>query len=327
MESGRRYPKIEAKRTLSMHFKRPEIIRPPSEWKSYFLPLTSGCSNNTCAFCGYYGSKLQIREVGDAKKEIDAVALYARNGVHLPNIPELVYAESQGWDGKRVFLQDGDALVYPFPRLREVLQYLNQKLPFLERVGTYATAQDILRRSPNELKDLKELKLGILYMGVESGDDDVLQWVGKGVNSQQMVEAGRKAKEAGIVLSVTVILGLSGIDRNEKHALETARILSEIDPDYVGALTLILVQGTPLYQEWKQGSFALISPFEFLKELKIIIENCSFTNCFFSSMHPSNYFSVRGRLPQDKEKMISELEYVLEKRDLSLLRPEFLRGL
>ena len=310
-----------------MHFKRPDIIRPPSEGESYFLPLTSGCSNNTCTFCSYYGSKLQLRELDEVKKEIDALVLYMERGICLPNIPDIVCFIARQWDGRRIFLQDGDALVYPFPKLKEALRYLNEKFPRLERIATYTTPQDILRSSPSELEELKKLKLGIFYMGVESGDDDILRIIGKGVNHIQIVEAGRKVKEAGITLSVTVILGLGGVEGSEKHALETAIILSSIDPDYAGALTVTLVPGTPLYQQWKQGSFTLISPFESLKELMVIIKNSSFTNCFFSSMHASNYLSVRGRLPQDKGRMLSHLEYVLEKADPSLLRPEFLRGL
>jgi len=310
-----------------MNFSRPDIIRPPSEWKSYFLPLTSGCSNNTCAFCGYYGSKLQIRDVDDIKSEIDAVALVTRSGIRLPNFPKVVYAVAQGWDGKRVFLQDGDALVYPFPKLREVLQYLNGKLPGVERIGTYATPQDILRRSLDELKELRRLKLGIFYTGLETGDGELLQKIGKGVSSDEVVEAGKKVKEAGISFSVTIILGLGGIEGSKKHVFETARILTEIDPDYTGALTLTLVPGTPLYEQWERNEFHPLSPFQSLEELRLIIENSNFTDCFFSSMHASNYLSVRGKLPQDKEKMLSELEKVLAARNPSLLRPEFLRGL
>jgi radical SAM superfamily enzyme YgiQ (UPF0313 family) len=310
-----------------MYFSRPDIIRPPSERESYFLPLTSGCSNNTCTFCNYYDSKLQIRELDEVKKEIDSLALYMERRICLPTTSDIVYMIAQQWDGRRVFLQDGDALVYPFPKLREVLRYLNNRFPELERIATYATPQDILRRSLGELEDLRNLKLTIFYMGVESGDDEILHRVGKGVNHSQVVEAGRKIKEAGITLSVTVILGLGGTEGSEKHTIETAGILSEIDPDYAGALTLTLVPGAPLYQEWKQGGFALVSPIESLKELVVIIESSSFTNCFFSSMHASNYFSVRGRLPQDKVRMTSELEYVLEKGDPSLLRSEFLRGM
>jgi radical SAM superfamily enzyme YgiQ (UPF0313 family) len=268
-----------------------------------------------------------MREVDEVKREIDAVALSMRCGVCLSTVPEVAYAVAQDWDGKRVFLQDGDALVYPFPKLREALQYLNEKLPHLERIGTYATPQDILRRNHDELRELKELKLSIFYTGIESGDDEVLQKVGKGVNRHQILEAGRKAKEAGITLSVTVILGLGGAEGSRKHALETAKILTEVDPDYAGALTLTLVPGTPLYRQWKQGEFHLISPFQSLEELRTIIENSSFADCFFSSMHASNYLSVRGRLPQDKERMLKELEVVLARGDPSLLRPEFLRGL
>ncbi len=315
------------KEVITMPFRRPEIIRPPSEWNSYFLPLTSGCSNNTCTFCSYYGSKLQIRDLGEVKREIDAVALYMKKGVYIPGMPDVVYEITQRWDGKRVFLQDGDALVYPLQKLKEALEYINQKLPSVERIAAYATAQDILRINQSELKDLKELKLAILFMGLESGDDQVLQRIAKGSNSRQIIEAGKKVKEAGILTSITVILGLDGIEGSEKHALETANVLSEMDPDYVGALTLTLVPGTPLYEEWKQGGFSIISPFQSLKELMIIIENSSFTNCFFSSMHASNYFVIRGTLPQDKERMLGELERVIEKGDYFSLRPEFMRGL
>jgi len=310
-----------------MPFERPDIIRPPSEARSYFLPLTSGCSNNTCTFCNYYGSKLRVREIDEVKKEIDALSLYIQKGVFLPTIPNAVYRVAQGWDQRRIFLQDGDALVYPFPKLVEVLNYLNEKFPNLDRIGTYATPQDILRQTVAELRSLKELKLGIIYLRVESGDEEVLRKVGKGVNYQQMVEAGRKVKDADIILSTTVILGLAGVEGSENHALKTARILTQIDPDYAGALTLILVPGTPLYQEWKEGKLHLTSPLESLKELKIIVKNSNFTDCFFSSMHASNYLSIRGRLPEEKARLLKQLDDALATGDKHALRPEFLRGL
>jgi radical SAM superfamily enzyme YgiQ (UPF0313 family) len=268
-----------------------------------------------------------MRDVEDVKSEIDAVALFTQSGIRLPNVPRVVYAVAQDWDGKRIFLQDGDALVYPFHKLREVLQYLNEKLPAVERIGTYATPQDILRRNSDELKELKELKLGIFYTGLETGDTELLQKIGKGVSSDKVVEAGKKVKEAGISFSVTIILGLGGIEGSKKHVLETARILTEIDPDYVGALTLTLVPGTLLYEQWERNEFRPLSPFQSLEELRLIIENSNFTDCFFSSMHASNYLPVRGKLPQDKERMLRDLEVVLAARDPALLRPEFLRGL
>ena len=312
---------------MGTHFERPMIIRPPSERLSYFLPLTAGCSNNTCTFCGYYGTKLHIRDIEEVKSEIDALALYMQRCVCLPNVPDIVYGIAHQWDGRRVFLQDGDALIYPFDKLREALKHLNERFPALDRIATYATPKSLLLKTPEELEELRKLKLGIVYMGIESGDEEVLRHINKGVNYRQMVEAGRKARDAGVILSVTVILGLGGVEGSERHVAETARILTDIDPEYAGALTLTLVPGTPLYEEAKRGDFHPISPFQSLEELKAIIEKSQFTDCFFSSMHASNYFSIRGRLPGEKERMLQELDEILSRRDPALLRPEFMRGL
>ncbi len=306
-----------------MSFTRPQIIRPPSEWKSYYLPLTSGCSNNTCTFCGYYRSKLAIRDVEEVKAEIDALSIYTKFGILTPQLEYI----NELWDGKRFFLQDGDALVYPFKKLKEILEYLNEKFPNLERIASYATPQDILRRSFEELKELKKLKLNILYIGLESGSDKILERVKKGVNSSQIIESTKKAKEAGITVSITVILGLGGVENSKEHAIETAKVLSAIDPEFCGALTLMLIPTTPIYNDYKAGKFFVISPLQSLEELKLIIENSNFSNCFFSSMHASNYQAIRGRLPQDKERLIKELDLVLKNNDTSCLRPEFMRGL
>ena len=310
-----------------MSFVRPDIIRPPSEHASYYLPLTSGCSNNSCAFCAFSFTTFGIRDLDDVKREIDAMSLYAKSRMWMAGQPDIVYAILRQWDGKRVFLQDGDALVYPYPRLMEALQYLNAKFPALERIASYATPQDVLRRSVQELRDLKKQKLGILYMGVESGDDDVLKKIRKNVSHDQMVEAAKKVKASGILLSVTVILGLGGVAGSEKHALETARILTEMDPDYAGALTLTLIPETEIYKEWESGRFEMITPFDSLRELKTMVEHSTFSNCFFSSMHASNYFSIRGSMPKDKGKILRQLQALLSRRDPNMLRPEFMRGL
>lgn len=312
---------------MGTHFQRPDIFRPPSERLDYFLPLTHGCSNNTCTFCGFHGTKLQMRDVDEVIKEIDALAVYMQNGMTLPDIPPMVYAIASGWDGRRVFLQDGDALIYPYAKLKQVLEHLNNKFPHVQRVASYATPQSLLLKSVDELKTLKGLKLDIVYLGVESGDEAVLRHICKGVAYNQMVEAGRKARQAGITLSATVILGLGGVEGSHRHVLETARILTDIDPEYAGALTLTLLPGTPLYEEARRGEFHPITPFQSLEELKGMIQNSSFTDCFFSSMHASNYFAIRGRLPREKQRMISELEAILRRKDPSLLRPEFMRGL
>jgi radical SAM superfamily enzyme YgiQ (UPF0313 family) len=310
-----------------MPFNRPRVFRPPSEHRSYYLPLTSGCANNSCTFCAFYGSRLQIRPLEDIKGEIDALATCKSSGIRLAGADEAVYGMASYWDGRRLFLQDADALVYPFSKLREVLRYLNEKLPHVERIAAYATPQDAHRLSLSELTELNQLKLGILYMGIESGDEAVLNRVGKGVDCKQMIEAGNKVKKAGIALSATIILGLGGAEMSRQHTAGTASILSDIDPDYAGALTLTLVPGTPLHRQWQNGGFNPLSPFQTLYELREIINASRFSRCFLSSMHASNYLSVRGTLPQDRARMLAELDDVLKKGDPSLLRPESLRGL
>ena len=310
-----------------MSFIRPGILRPPSEHASYYLPLTSGCSNNSCSFCAYSFTNLGIRDLDEVKQEIDAMSLYMNQHILVEGMPDIIYEILYDWNGKRVFLQDGDALVYPYPKLIEALQYLNQKFPAIERIASYATPQDILSRSLKELKALKEQKLGILYVGVESGDNEVLRKIQKNATHQQMVEAAKKVKESGILLSVTVILGLGGVKGSKQHALETAKILTEMDPDYAGALTLTLIPETGLYKEWKNGEFEMLTPFDSLWELKTIIENSTFFNCFFSSMHASNYYSIRGSMPEDRNKVLKQLNALLSRKDPQLLRPEFMRGL
>jgi radical SAM superfamily enzyme YgiQ (UPF0313 family) len=311
-----------------MSFIRPNIIRPPSEAGCYFLPLTAGCSNNSCTFCNYYyGYKLKIRDLADIKNEIDIIHDFVENGSQNPDLPYIAYSIADEWDGRRIFLQDGDALVYPFQELKDILEYVNAKFPDLDRIACYGTPQDILRLTHDQLRILLKNKLKIIYMGVESGDDDVLLNIDKRVTSSQIIEAGKKVRESGILLSVTVILGLGSIEGSEKHTLKTAEILTSLDPEYAGALTLTLVPGTPLYDKCKSGKFTVISPFQSLQELKTIIEHATFTNCFFSSMHASNYLSIRGNLPQDKAEMLDQIEFVLSSKNPELLKPEFMRGL
>ena len=292
-----------------MYYER-MIIRPPSEANSLLLPVTIGCSHNKCTFCGTYpGVKFGIRHLEDIKQDIDRVA------------------QNYSWSLRRVFLEEGDALICPQHRLVEVMNHLNEKFPHLDRVGTYATPQAALLKSIDELKELNRLGLKIAYMGVETGDEELLKKIDKGANYDRIVEAGRKLKQAGITLSVTVILGLGGIEGSENHALKTARILSDIDPDFAGALTILLVPGTPLHKDWEEGRFSLISPFQSLEELRLIIQNSNFTDCFFTANHASNYLPIKARLPQQKAEVIKLIDEVLAKRDMSLLRPEFTRAL
>jgi len=255
------------------------------------------------------GIKFRIRPLEDIKQDIDKVA------------------QNYSWSVRRVFLENGDALIYPQSRLVEVLNYLNEKFPHLDRIGTYATPQSALIKNVDELKELNRLGLKIAYMGVETGDEELLKKINKGVNYGQIVEAGRKIKQAGITLSVTVILGLGGIEGSQNHALQIAKILSDIDPDFAGTLTILLVPGTPLHKDWEEGRFSLISPFQSLEELRLIIQNANFTNCFFTANHASNYLPLKARLPQQKAEMLRLIDDVLAKRDMSQLRPEFTRAL
>jgi radical SAM superfamily enzyme YgiQ (UPF0313 family) len=208
-----------------------------------------------------------------------------------------------------------------------VLNHLNKKFPDLDRIGTYASPQSALIKSIDELKELNKLGLKIAYMGVETGYAELLKKINKGANYDQIVTAGRKIKEAGITLSVTVILGLGGVEDSQNHALKTAKILTDIDPDFAGALTLILLPGTPLHKEWEDGKFTLISPLQSLEELRLIIENANFTKCFFTANHASNYLPIKAQLPRQKAEKLKLIDEVLAKKDMSQLRPEFTRAL
>ena len=284
------------------------VIRPPSEAESLILQVTLGCSHNRCTFCPTYKvRRFRIKDLEVIKEEIEEVAPYG--------------------PFRKVFLADGDALIIPQPKLVAILEYLIERLPGLRRVGIYGNAKSILRKTVEELKALKSLKLGIIYLGVETGDEALLEEIRKGVSYEQMVEAGRRVKEAGITLSVTVLLGLGGVRDGQQHALATAKILSDIDPDFASALTLMAVPGTPLYEEMEAGRFELPSPFQLLEELGTIIAHANFSRCYFTSNHASNYLPIKARLPKDKEAVVRLIHDVVSSKDPTRLRPEFLRGL
>lgn len=284
------------------------IIRPPSEAYSLLLQVTVGCSHNKCTFCGAYRQKkFKIKSLDQIKKDLHEASSYE-------NVD-------------RVFLCDGDALIIPQPRLEEILKLINANLPNVNRIGSYANAKSILRKSVDELKKLKDLGLKIIYLGVETGNTELLQKIHKGVTYEQMVEAGRRVKEAGIILSVTVLLGLGGIEKSIEHAIDTAKILTDMDPDYVGALTLMLIPETEMYEDFVAGRFVLPDQFGFIRELYLMIAKSNFTNCFFTSNHASNYLPVKAYLPREKEKNLKMISSVIEAKDISQIRPEHLRGL
>jgi radical SAM superfamily enzyme YgiQ (UPF0313 family) len=201
------------------------------------------------------------------------------------------------------------------------------KLRGLERVGIYANAKDILRNGVDELKELKDLGVGIIYLGLESGNLEVLKRIRKNATIDQMVRAARRVKESGILLSVTVILGIGGVENSQTHAEDTGKVLSQMDPDYVGALSLMVVPGTPIEKEIETGELILPTPFGLIQELEMMIQHCQFTRCFFASNHASNYLPLRIRIPEEKEEALRRIREVLRRKDPALLRPEYLRGL
>ena len=285
------------------------VIRPPSEAASYILQVTYGCSHNRCTFCGTYLDKpFQTRDIEEV---LDDVRLAAQV---LPGI-------------RRVFLADGDALVLSTRRLVKILDMLGAMFPHLERVGTYATAQNILSKSDADLAKLREAGLGILYLGLESGSTPVLNNIDKGVTPDEMIQAVQKAKNAGLLMSIIGILGIGGAKQSEQHARDTGRVVSQMDPDYFSMLTLMLVPGTPLYQDWKAGIFELLRPEEMLLELRQVIINLDgLTRCVFRTNHASNYLPLRGTLPEDKGRLLETLDVAL-KHGRDVLKPEAWRGL
>jgi radical SAM superfamily enzyme YgiQ (UPF0313 family) len=285
------------------------IFRPPSESDSLILQVTVGCSYNRCTFCAaYQGKSFRIKRFEEIQEDIDEASSY-RSRI------------------QRVFLADGNALAMPQRELLRILEYVKLRLNRAERVGIYANAKDILRKDVEELKALKNLGLGILYLGLESGNPEVLKRIKKNATVDQLIRAARRVKASGILLSVTVILGIGGAEKSQAHAADTGKVLSEMDPDYVGALSLMVVPGTPIEQEIATGKLVLPTPFGMIQELEIMIEHCHFTQCFFASNHASNYLPLRVRMPEEKEDALRRIREVLRRKDPELLRPEYLRAL
>ena len=226
---------------------------------------------------------------------------------------------------RRLFLCDGDALILPQKRLVRILSAIQTKLPWVRRIGTYANTKCIKRKSPEELRELHDLGLTIAYMGLESGDDVTLQAINKGSDAKQMIEMGQKIRASGIKLSITVLLGIAQKERSHIHAKESGRVLSAIDPEFVGALTLMLTPGTPLFEESRKGAFYLLDSLEMLAELGIMIANTELTGGNFHANHASNYLPIKAKLPRDKDATLKLIDEAL-KGKISL-KPEYMRGL
>jgi len=286
------------------------IFRPFSEANSYLLQCTVGCSHNQCTFCGMYKDvKYRVRPTAEIMEDIRM-------------------AKDYYGDVEKVFLCDGDAIAIGTDTLLDIIKTLYSTFPSLRHVASYVGPQSTLAKSQEELRALRLAGLTKAYIGVETGDDELLAKVKKGVGYDEMLRAGRHLIEADINLSAMVLLGLAGPgEASVRHALATARICNEMKPQYLAALTVTPVPGTVLHRQMQKGEFQLMDPFETLTEMKHIFENITIDPLKFVGTHASNYLPITGTLQKDKSKMIALVDEALQNRDERLLRPDHLRGL
>ena len=272
------------------------LYRPPGEWRSYLLQCTIGCSHNKCTFCGMYKEKkFRIRPVEDILEDIDMALDY-----YGPRV-------------ERVFLMDGDAIIMKTEELLKILRKLYATFPRLEKVTLYAGPRSTLTKSVDELKELRRAGLSRAYLGVESGSQAVLDFIHKGCSVQQMLQAGQNLVAAGIDLWVTVILGMTGQGGDwEEHILSTARLINEMRPRHLSAMTFAPAKGTPLGDDVLAGRFQVCTPDQVLEECRLLIEHLDVNPLHFTSNHASNYLPLKGGLPEDREKFLALIDQALE---------------
>jgi len=283
------------------------VYRPPSEADSLLLQVTLGCSHNRCTYCAMYqGKTFQARPLADVLADVEEARRFAP-------------------DTRRVFLMDGDAMTLATARLVPVLEALNAAFPALARVGSYVNAVSVLRKSDAELARLRDLKLTIGYLGLETGDPATAARIVKGATVAEEVEAVRRAQAAGIKMSVMMLLGIGGRARWRAHAEATADALTAMDPRFVSCLCVTPVPGTPFFDEVARGDVALPSPEETLDELRVLVERMRLTGAVFRSNHASNYLPLGGRLPADRARLLAAIDAA--RRGEIPLVPEAFRGL
>lgn len=287
-----------------MHYEG-NCIRPPPEADSILLQVTLGCSHNKCTFCGTYKDKpFRIKE--------DDIIL-----------SDILFASKYMRAQNRVFLMDGDALIIPQKRLIWILQIIQEHLPWINRVGAYANTKSIGMKSSRELNQLRENNLGMLYLGVETGDDEIRKKINKGSSAQKCLEMGKKVKDAGMQLTVTLLLGIAGQQKSLQHARTTGRLVSAIDPDYASALTLMLIPGTPLWEEYQRGDFTLPDKRALLIEMRELLIHTHLSHGLFSSNHASNYLPLRAWLPEGRSALLDSINAALS-GEIGL-KPEWMR--
>ncbi|MCD4789414.1 MAG: B12-binding domain-containing radical SAM protein [Bacteroidales bacterium] len=285
------------------------LFRPPSEAYSLIIQVTLGCSWNKCAFCEMYTSKkFKVRNEEDVFNEINSVAEFSD-------------------DIKKVFLADGNAMVLSTDKLLRILTHLNEKFPKLTRVSAYAIAKDLENKSVEELKELYDAGLKLIYVGIESGDNELLKLINKGETYESTVKNLLKAKEAGIKSSVMILSGLGGKKYSEQHAVNSAKVVNEIQPDYLSTLVLSFPFGVDHFIKRFKGDFQQMDIADLLKELKLFISETKLNNVIFRSDHASNYLVLKGILSRDKERMLKEINFAIDNPGKAFLREEKQRRL
>ncbi len=285
------------------------LYRPPSEADSLILQATIGCSYNRCTFCAMYREKrFRVRKLEELAAEIEWAA---RN---LESV-------------RKVFLADGDALIAKTSYLLDILARLRAAFPDLQRVSCYASPQALDVRTVDEMSTLREAGLSLYYLGIESGDDAVLERLEKGVDSAQMIAVANKAHAAGVKLSTMILLGAGGRARSLEHARASARVVNAIQPRFVSTLVMTPVEGTPLMEEAQRGEVDELDPLELARELRELLAHLELEGSVFRSNHASNYLALAGTLPKDRERLVAALDSVLAAPERARFKPEWMRGL
>ena len=302
-------------------------FRPPTEAYSLLIRATRNCSWNNCEFCSLYkGSKLEIRAVEEVKEDIRTMKMIAdeiREWASMIGYGDRVgmVARANGilWldEGvvKNIFIGDSNSIIMKTEDFAEIIGFLYQTFPTLERVTSYARAKTVVKKRPEELRTLREAGLTRLHVGLETGDDELLRYVRKGATAEEMIIGGRKAIEAGFELSEYVMPGLGGRERWEQHARGTARVLNEINPHFIRLRTLGLAPSTPLYEKNQRGEFTLQSLEGLLIEVRTLIEDLEVTSQLVVSDFSGNFYlmNVDGKLPEDKDRMLRSIDNTLER--------------
>ena len=287
------------------------LFRPPSEARSLIFQVTLGCSWNRCLFCTSYRTKeFRVRPFEEVERDVVEMS-----GCY-PN-------------ARKIFLADGDPMAAPTDYLLKVLDLMNRRFPTIERISTYAGPTNLMAKTPEELRMLKERRLDLLYLGIETGNDELLKRVGKGATAKQIIEGSRKALQAGLRMSTFIILGLGGVDGSYEHAKDSARVVNEIAPQFLATLTLMVGSNGRAYEEKVMGGgFKLIDRKQSLQELRWFVEDLELSGCKFGTEHASNYLPITGMtLPGDKDEILRLIDKALMDTSPGMLRPEWMRGL